>query len=194
MAEKSTGIPEQRLLSVFLGCRSVLSRLVRRIVKRHDVEDILQEAFIRSYEAGQSTVIRSPRAFLLKTATHLALNHISRSANRLTTYMEELSPSEVYELTADPPEARLDANERFTLFCRAVGSLPEQCRHVFVLKKVYGLSQKEIAKELGIAESTVEKHIAKGLLLCTQYMQACEAGPAAPAEEGVQRADRRRAP
>ncbi len=45
---------------------------------------------------------------------------------------------------------------------------PTQCRRVFVLKKIYGLSQEEIAAELGIAQSTVEKHIAKGLLLCRE--------------------------
>ena len=40
----------------------------------------------------------------------------------------------------------------------AVRQLPEQCRRVFVLKKVYGYSQREIAKELSLSESTVEKH------------------------------------
>jgi RNA polymerase sigma-70 factor (ECF subfamily) len=38
------------------------------------------------------------------------------------------------------------------------------------LKKVYGLSRKEIAAYLGITESTVQKHVAKGLLMCSEYL------------------------
>lgn len=165
--------PDDRgLLAVFLACRATLTRLVGRIVNRHDVDDILQEAFTRSYEAAGRTTIRNPRAFLLRTATNLALNHISRAGHRLNSPMEELSASEVYELTTDSPETHFDANQRFLVFCRAVGGLPEQCRRAFILKKVYGLSQQEIADRLSITQSTVEKHIAKGLMMCRDYMES----------------------
>jgi len=63
------------------------------------------------------------------------------------------------------------SNEEFGRFCDAVRQLPVQCRRVFVLKKVYGHSQQEIANQLGIAENTVEKHIAKGMALCLRYMK-----------------------
>ena len=49
--------------------------------------------------------------------------------------------------------------------------LPVQCRRVFVLKKVYSYSQKEIAEELGISEKSVEKHMALGLQRCRDYME-----------------------
>jgi RNA polymerase sigma factor (sigma-70 family) len=167
----SPSTPPRGLLAVFLGCRSALTRLVGRIVNRHDVDDILQEAFMRSYEAAGKASIRNPRAFLLRTATNLALNHVSRASNKLNAQIEDLSLPEVYQLTAESPESQLDANQRFVTFCRAVGGLPEQCRHAFILKKVYGLSQQEIAERLGITQSTVEKHIAKGLMMCREYME-----------------------
>ena len=85
--------------------------------------------------------------------------------------MEDLSLPEVYQLTTESPESELDSNQRFVTFCRAVGGLPEQCRRAFILKKVYGLSQQEIADRLGITQSTVEKHIAKGLMMCREYME-----------------------
>jgi len=68
----------------------------------------------------------------------------------------------------------MSASTRSSAFSssEAVGSLPEQCRRVFVLKKVYGLSQEEVAARVGIAESTVEKHIAKGALLLYERMHA----------------------
>ena len=62
------------------------------------------------------------------------------------------------------------AQRRFELFCRAAAELPEQCRRVLILRKVYGYSQQEVAEQLGIAISTVEKHLAKGLVRCSQFM------------------------
>jgi RNA polymerase sigma factor (sigma-70 family) len=53
------------------------------------------------------------------------------------------------------------------LLTRAVARLPARCRQVFTLRKVYGLSQKEIAASLSISENTVEQHLAKGVRLCT---------------------------
>jgi RNA polymerase sigma factor (sigma-70 family) len=155
------GSPGRGLLAIF-----------GRIVKRHDVDEMLQEAFMRSFEAAGKASIRNPRAFLLRTATNLALNHVSRASNKLNTQIEDLALPEVHQLTIESPEAQLDANQRFITFCRAVGGLPEQCRHAFILKKVYGLSQREIAERLGIAQGTVEKHIAKGLMMCREYMES----------------------
>ena len=53
------------------------------------------------------------------------------------------------------------------MLTQAVARLPERCRQVFTLRKVYGLSQKEIAASLDISENTVEQHLAKGVRLCT---------------------------
>jgi RNA polymerase sigma factor (sigma-70 family) len=166
--------------TIYMACRAVLAKAVRRIVHRHEVEDILQEAFVRSFEAEGRYPIRDARAFLLRTATNLALNHVSRAGYRTTGSLDSLGEEHPTDTTA-PPEVQVDADQRFLAFCRAVGGLPEQCRRVFIMKKVYGLSQEEIAAQLGISESTVEKHIAKGLLLCRERMLA----DAAPQTAGL---------
>jgi RNA polymerase sigma-70 factor (ECF subfamily) len=158
------------LASIYLSCRGLLARAVRRIVRSHDVEDILQEAFVRSFEAEARTPIRDVRAFLLRTATNLAINHVSRAEYRTTGPIDGLDEAATLDSGAPTPDQIADADQRFLSFCRAIGSLPDQCRRVFVLKKVYGLSQEEIASHVGISTSTVEKHIARGLLLCRQHM------------------------
>jgi RNA polymerase sigma factor (sigma-70 family) len=162
----------QKLASIYLNCRRAMAKAVGRIVRRPDVEDILQEAFVRSYEAGHHNEIRDPRAFLMRTATNLAINHISRKEFQTTGTIEDLAPDALPESNNAPPEAQVDADRKFLAFCRAVSALPEQCQRAFILKKVYGLSQQEISSKLGIAESTVEKHIAKGLLFCRERLQA----------------------
>ena len=76
------------------------------------------------------------------------------------------------QLSAESPESQLDASQRFVAFCRAVGGLPEQCRRVMILKKVYGLSLAEIADHLGTTQAMVEKDMARGLMMCRDYLEA----------------------
>lgn len=152
--------------------RTALTRLVSRIGKRRDVDDILQEAFTRSYEIGGPSALRSYRAFLARTAPHHSPIGIFRTGSKSMPPVEDLPLQDVYhQLTAESPEAHLEANQRFMAFCRAVGGLPEHSRRAFVLKKVYGLSQPEIAERLGITQAEVERHIANGLLRCRDYLE-----------------------
>jgi len=188
---KRTEAPSESaaLVSAYLGLRGFLRRVLSRFVKPQDIDDILQETFIRAYAASAKTEIRHPRSFMLKTARNLALNHVT-SAYTKTTQMEDFSSSEVYS-SPENFESQFESRERFLGFCRAVRVLPDQCRRVFVLKKVYGLSQQEIADYLGISPSTVEKHVAKGLLLCRESMEAMGYAVSAPsqADDGIAEKD-----
>jgi RNA polymerase sigma factor (sigma-70 family) len=160
----------RQFTSIYLSCRSALARAVSKIVGRNEVEDILQETFVRSYEADHQGEIRHARAFLLRTATNLALNHVSRSEYRTTGKLDDLPLDETPACNNPSPDKQLESNQQWLLFCRAVDNLPLQCRRVFVMRKVYGMSQQEIAKKLRVSESTVEKHVAKGLLLCREQL------------------------
>ncbi len=77
------------------------------------------------------------------------------------------------------PEDCVDSQERLRVFCRAMRRLPVQCRRALLLKKVYGLDRQEVARHLGISESTVQKHICKGMALIVEYMDVREL-PAVP--------------
>jgi RNA polymerase sigma factor (sigma-70 family) len=160
----------REIASIYMACRGLMARAVRRIVGQHEVEDILQEAFVRSFEAEGRQTIHDARAFLMRTARNLALDHVSRAAYRTTGPLDDADEEHFIDGGA-LPEAQVDSERRFLMFCQAVGGLPEQCRRVFVLHKVYGMSHEEIAGRLGIAHSTIQKHIAKGLLLCFEHMQ-----------------------
>jgi RNA polymerase sigma factor (sigma-70 family) len=152
--------------------RSSLMRYISRYIHQpQDIEDIVHETFLRTYAAGISTQIQSPRAFLFKTAKNLALKHLDKSSVRLTDYVGDLDALEV-SMDEFSTEAQVETQERFLAFCRAVRTLPLQCRRVFILRKVYGLTQKEVAEQLEISISTVEKHLAQGIIKCHQYMRS----------------------
>jgi len=169
----NSGDPDRNGISdVYLKYQTLLKRYMTRFLRQpQDIEDILQEAFLRSYVAEINMDIRSPRAFLFKTARNLALKHLDKSSTRLVDYIEDLGTLEVL-VDEISTEDRAQSQEQFIIFCRAVSILPLQCRKAFILRKVYGLSHKEVAEQLGISTSTVEKHLAHGLLKCNEYMRS----------------------
>jgi RNA polymerase sigma-70 factor (ECF subfamily) len=145
------------------------SYLKRWLSSSHDIEDVLQDTYIRALEAEKKSEISSPKAFLYRVTRNIAINYKVRKARELTGLLEELDFPEALE--TEPLVVSVEQEQRFSYFCRAVKHLPPQCRRVFVLRKVYGLSHQEIADQLHLSTSTVEKHLARGLNACREYME-----------------------
>ncbi|HEY8939704.1 MAG TPA: RNA polymerase sigma factor [Cellvibrio sp.] len=158
------------ITSLFVGLRTSLARAVSRLVPPREVEDIVQETYVRVCQVENQQDIQFPRSFMLRTAQNLALDHLKKAETRLTVSLDD--EQELLEFISRPDDTfdRVAANQEFGHFCEAVRQLPLQCRKAFVLKKVYGYSQKEIALQLDISENTVEKHIASGIKRCMQFM------------------------
>lgn len=162
----------ETLGNLFMSLRKTLARSVSRLVPPKEIEDIVQETYVRVCQVENREDIRFPRSFMLKTAKNLALDYAKRAETRLTESPDEDTDWDIYQRDTDEDETfnRVAANQEFAHFCDAVRLLPLQCRKTFILRKVYGYSQKEIAERLDISENTVEKHIATGIKRCAQYM------------------------
>ena len=158
---------------VYLASRNSISRLVARIVPPHEIEDIVQETYVRICQIENKENISSPKSFMYKTARNLALDYQKQANIRLVDGIEDMETLDYVLADHYKDEMYENAltNGEFAHFCEAVRQLPQQCRKVFVLKKVYGYSQREIATQLSISESTVEKHISAGMKRCTLFMR-----------------------
>ena len=162
-----------KFTDTFLNYRKCIRRLLGKIVSTDAIDDIVQETFVRTFEADLKQEIKYPRSYMFKTAKNLALNHVNKWDNKFNDSIEDFPFSPV-ELNSRSFEDEYESKERFLLFCKATEQLEGSVRKCFILKKVYGLSQKEIAQYLSLSESTVEKHVAKGLLKSIQYMERKE--------------------
>ncbi len=159
-----------RLFDTYLACeRSLKHFLYRFFSHSEDIEEMAQETFLRAFNAELQQEIKSPKAYLFRVARNIALRELSKKSRQLTDYLEESLDENTLGRVASIEEDII-AQQKLQQCCKALAGLPEQCRRVFLLRKVYAKSHKEIATQLGISVRTVEKHIAKGVNRFTDYM------------------------
>ena len=120
-----------------------------------DLDDIVQEAYLRVLQARETSEIESPKAFLFATARNLALGRARRQKMSGEDSLAEIDVQSILDESADVPQAVARAQE-LEILTHAIQSLPTRCRQILTLRKIYGLSQKDVAAQLGIAEHTVE--------------------------------------
>ena len=133
-----------------------------------ELDDLVQEAFTRVLRArANGAAMHSPKAFLFATARNLALDVLR---HRHVSGQDTLVPFESLDVLdgSDGIPETVDRHEKLERLTLAIQSLPERCREVMTLRKVYGLSQKDIAARLGISECTVSAQLTIGVRKCTE--------------------------
>jgi len=136
-----------------------------------DVEEVVQESYLRLWRSHTVEPIRSARAFLFTVARHVALNRLSRERASPVTSVGDLAALPVLDSGADAAETAA-RNETFRLLLHALATLPPRCREITVLRKLQGIPQREVATRLGLSEKTVEEQVARGVRRCETYLRA----------------------
>ena len=110
----------------------------------------------------------STKAYLFTATYHQCLNHIKHEKIRNHYKEQEIKGSELFysfyfnEVTSrEFSVLKEDLSEDLK---KAINTLPDQCRRIFLLSRKYGLKNREIAEFLDISQKVVEKQISKALL------------------------------
>jgi RNA polymerase sigma-70 factor (ECF subfamily) len=152
--------------AIYLNHQSELQFHLTRIVDCPDIAaDIVQESFIIFFREAQKQTIDHPRGFLFRVAKNLAYDHIKHrkvTENYAQTKEQSLPPPSEFPSA----ENLVSVNEKLAAIMRILDELPLRTQEIFVLNRVYGKTYSEIAMELDISDSAVEKHMAKALLHC----------------------------
>lgn len=126
-----------------------------------DVEDIIQETYTRMLSVPSLESIRYPKQYALLTARAVIVDHIRQSRVVSIVSSDQFDSLEVAEPSASI-EHRLEIRDEVQEVSAALQKLPKLCREILILRRVDGVSQKEVAKRLAISEKTVEKHMTTG--------------------------------
>lgn len=160
----------------------MLERFLRRNWRDMDeIPDLRQEVYARVYDGCARCKPESAQAFVLTTARNLL---IDRARHAQIVSIETYADIEALAPTLDElsPERHLAARSELKLLQLALNLLPARCREVIELRKIEGLSQREVASRMGITEDTVERQVSKGVRALAQALQSAgqSSGSAAP--------------
>lgn len=133
-----------------------------------DVDDIVQETYSTLACRESIADIRFPRAYLFQVAHSLVIRHIRRARIVSFQALEDLNTGDWEDDAPSPERQAIDRDELRQLAC-AIAAMPPQTRKAFTLRRVNGLSQREVAQELNLSENTVEKHISRGIRFLTDW-------------------------
>ena len=147
-----------------------LRRYLRRQFPRvADVDDVVQESFLRLLRAKGARPIACARAYLFTTARNVACELFRRLCIYEPKPVTDPAVLRIVEEGADVVETVSSAQE-FALLFEAIDRLPPRCREIFLLRKIHGLPQREIARRLGLSECTIEVQITRGTRKCAQFL------------------------
>jgi RNA polymerase sigma factor (sigma-70 family) len=157
--------------------------LSRRFMAAVEVEDIVQECYCRLAQLRDVDQIDEPRAYLFTIARRLAVQQRRRaSVVRLETLDHEIETRAWDE--APGPDRIAAARQELGRVRAAVATLSDRARRIFIMRRVEGLSQKEIAAALGVSEAVVENDASRSLRAVLKLMTTPDAEPAFAMREG----------
>lgn len=136
--------------------------LSRKSGMQRDAEDLRNDIYIRVLEAAAKARPTVPKAFLFGTARNLLIDLARHNRVVAIDLLEDLDTLNVLidEVT---PERQASGRQQLQRLSRLFDRLPEKCRQVCWLRRISGLSQREVAQRLGITEAMVAKHVHRGM-------------------------------
>lgn len=135
--------------------------LQRKNVPGLDVDDIVQETYARLSTVESVDNIHNIRNYTFQAAHSVIITHLRHS--RIVSIQSVAHLEALETISPEPdPECQTADRDELRRLAEAIANLPVKIRTVFVLRRIDGLSQREVAERLGLSESTVEKHMSKG--------------------------------
>ena len=140
---------------------------LRRSIGPDELEDVIQQSYAQIASLSDVSHIRSGRSYFYATARSIVLMRLRRARIVRIDTMAELGN---YDAIGEEPSPERVAAGRSELerVRKLIDALPDRCGQVIRMRKVDGLSQREVAERLGVTEHVVENDVAKGLKFILQ--------------------------
>jgi RNA polymerase sigma factor (sigma-70 family) len=161
--------------------------LRRRRLGGLDIDDIIQETYTRLVAAESVAHVHDAKSYTFQIAGSVVIDHLRRMKVVSISSVPDMDYLEVVSDDPSPERQVIDRDELHRL-AQIIARLPGKVRDVFTLRRVYGLSQREVAAKLGLAESTVEKHMSRGFLIMLEQFGYGGNAPSQPSSSGSEKA------
>jgi RNA polymerase sigma-70 factor (ECF subfamily) len=136
-----------------------------------EIDDVVQESYLRIWKARARQPIELARAFLFKVARHVALDFLRKERNSPMQTVTDFAGLEVISDESGVAES-ISIREKARLVAAAIVTLPPRGRQIIMLCKFEGKLRREVAAELGITEKTVDEHLRRGIKRIENYLRS----------------------
>lgn len=149
--------------------------LARKLNSPEDAAEVAQESFLRLHRMQSPQNLDNARAFLFQVASNLAIDQLRRRTlyfrflNTEKSLFESGEPVDSNAIGASP-EQILAAREKLSLIYGAVDELPFKVKQAFLLHRHRGMSYQDIANDMEVSVSSVEKYILEALKHCRKKL------------------------
>ncbi len=142
----------------------LVSWLHKKLGCAHNAADVAHDTFIRLLLLPDITALKTPRAYLTTTATHLMIDQ-ARRRKLEQAYLDALTL--IYsDNHAYSPEDYQEAIDILFTISKLLDGLPEKVKRAFLLSRLEDASHAEIAQQLGVSTRMVKQYIARVLVHC----------------------------
>ncbi|HYD12912.1 MAG TPA: sigma-70 family RNA polymerase sigma factor [Allosphingosinicella sp.] len=173
----ATKMTTSGLEAVFMENRAALLRFLRARGAGEGAEDLLQDMWIKA-SAAASGPIADPLAYLYRAANNLMLDRrrAELRGQKRDHEWHDVSGGALGVSELPSGERVLIAREQLDAADTALKALGERTDYVFRRFRIEGRSQRDIADELGISLSAVEKHLQKAYRALVELRRTFDAG------------------
>lgn len=150
------------------------SNLVNFLTRKYEnydlAEDVIQTAFTRiSTNESTLTNVKNIPGYLYRMAENLIVDHF-RHKTVEDRYFEFKLESQRGHLDCGSPEEAVEAQKQLARLQNTIETLPFNSRQAFLYHRIHGLSYREIASQMGVSVSSVEKYMLHALRACREAL------------------------
>lgn len=145
-----------------------LNDFARKVIKDDGVsQDIVQDVFVKVWEIRKKIESINIEAYLFRLVRNRCIDYI-KHIQIINSRLQEFEISSKYEelyridFIGDEPYVLIESELKRRID-QIVEQLPERCREVFILSRINGLKNREIAEKLNINIKNVERHLSRAL-------------------------------
>ncbi|WP_338497771.1 sigma-70 family RNA polymerase sigma factor [Pseudomonas sp. WP18] len=165
---------QSRFHHVFLAQRMPLLRTLERMVNNPSTaEDLLQETYLRVSRALAERPVEHLEPFVFQTARNLARDHLRARRVQSRTVLDDVPLEVVHNVVAPQGNAEdaVHAGQMLERLNVSLQALSPRQQRIFILSRLHGHSYQDIAGQLGVSSSTVQKELKLIMAICVGSCQ-----------------------
>lgn len=144
--------------------------LSRKLRDRTVAEDLTQETFTRALAVPRQ--VESHRGLLYQIARNLLVDRYRQQQDQACASLQDEDAAALPAPGGEQPDAQIENRRYVASMVATIEQLPPRCREAFLLHRIDGLSQQEVANAMGISVNMVEKHIIRAMVACRRCREA----------------------